>query len=171
MFGTPDNGTPSIRQFSVGATPVPPEILRLAEEEVASPVVTRACASASVDPSTPGPSRFPSLNAKYTTPIQRAPSIPEIIIDPASSRPSERDARASSETEGEEEEPKPMVWTKADWKGLERCLLDEREAVAEERGVESLEVDVATLDMDRVLDQFLKKADVDVEGEAGDWAM
>lgn len=104
------------------------------------------------------------------TPIQRGHMIPEIVIDPASSRPSDYDARASSESE-DADGLIPLSWSKLDWKTLEKCLLLERRALAEEEGLEEEHVDVASVDVDQVIRRFLHEADVDASREKGDWAM
>lgn len=96
-------------------------------------------------PGTPqaGPSR---ASPHYATPVHHR-GIPIVIIDPASSRPSE-DERQS----GEEDRP----WTKAEWKHLEQCLLDERNAIAQDRGVADTDVDASEISVDRVAQRFIK---------------
>ncbi|KAG9004701.1 hypothetical protein FRB93_010191 [Tulasnella sp. JGI-2019a] len=160
-------GVPDTWQ-SAAATPVPADILRRAEREVSvsSPVHHRL---PSLDPSTPqaGPSRLGGVSARYMTPIH-GPIIPQIIIDPASSRPSEYDVRASSEAE---EDLIPLVWSKADWKTLERCLLAERRELANDLGADEDQVDVASLNVDDVVQRFLNETGVDGSEDEGDWTM
>ncbi|KAG8889819.1 hypothetical protein FRB98_002467 [Tulasnella sp. 332] len=171
VSATPPNRRSIVIPDSIRATPVPSDILRRAEREVSvsSPVLRRLM---SLEPSTPqaGPSRFKSFNASYTTPVQPGHVIPEIIIDPASSRPSDYDARASSESDCADGLI-PLSWSKADWKTLERCLLLERRALADEEGLDEDQVDVASVDVEQVIWHFLHEVDVDASEEGGDWAM
>lgn len=139
-------------------------MLREAEREVATPPpVSRAIQRLAGDRfGTPqaGPSHG---STRYATPVHR--QIPIVIIDPASSRPSE-DERAS----GDEDRP----WTKAEWKHLEQCLLEERKSIAEDRGVPPTDVDASEISVDRVAQRFIKDetlvGDDDGWEGTGDWS-
>lgn len=160
-------------RIHTGATPVPPEILRRAEEEVGTPKVDH-CASLSrrmsldgvTDTPQAAPARFAALSMDLATPVQRVPTIPKIIIDPASSRPSEHNARASSEPVEEGLPP----WGRQEWKDLERSLFDERKTLAQRMGVEPNQVDVTEVQLDWVVNRFLMDADIEAE-EHGDWSL
>ncbi|KAG8897780.1 hypothetical protein FRB99_007925 [Tulasnella sp. 403] len=138
------------KRSSLGRVPISPDVLREAEAEVGTPRAT-------ADPPEAGSSR----EARYSTPVQRFPPVPIVIVDPASSRPSVDEARL------ERDDDRP--WTKKEWKHLERCLLDERHKLATERGLSDDSVDVSELDINLVVDRFLNEESLigDEEGWEG----
>ncbi|KAG8973292.1 hypothetical protein FRB90_009963, partial [Tulasnella sp. 427] len=87
--------------------------------------------------------------SRFTTPLHRTTSIPEIIIDPASSRPSVDEAARQREI--------GRPWTKSDWKALESCLLDERRRIARLFGLQEKQVDVGEVDVDAVVKAFVEQ--------------
>lgn len=133
------------RQTGSNASPVPQHVLKMAEAEVlATP--PRFLPSVPGHADTQG-SKETSSEPRFATPLHRVPSIPEIVINPASSRPSVDEAACLRE------EGRP--WTKTDWKALENCLLGERRRIAQRFGLQEKQVDVGEVDVDIVVKAFL----------------
>ncbi|KIO31828.1 hypothetical protein M407DRAFT_4760 [Tulasnella calospora MUT 4182] len=151
------------RQTGPSASPIPQHMLKLAEAEIlATPPRPVPSASGHGDTQTlNGASQL-----RFSTPLHRAPSIPEIVINPASSRPSVDEA--ASQREG------GRPWTKMDWKALESCLIRERRRIAQRFGLQEKQVDAGEVDVDIVVTAFMDQNrlvgddDDDWEGE-GEW--
>ncbi|KAG8979892.1 hypothetical protein FRC05_007335 [Tulasnella sp. 425] len=152
------------RQTGSNASPVPQHVLKMAEAEVlATP--PRFLPSVPGHADTQG-SKEASLEPRFATPLHRVPSIPEIVINPASSRPSVDEAAYLRE------EGRP--WTKTDWKALENCLLSERRRIAQRFGLQEKQVDVGEVDIDIVVKAFVDQnrlvGDEEEEwDEEGEW--
>ncbi|KAG8930035.1 hypothetical protein FRC01_003383 [Tulasnella sp. 417] len=151
------------RQTGSSASPIPQHMLKLAEAEVlATPPRSVSRASSYGDTQT----SKEASQSRFSTPLHRVPSIPEIVINPASSRPS------VDEAAGQKEEGRP--WTKLDWKALENCLLTERRRIAQRFGLQEKQVDVGEVDVDTVVKTFMDQNrlvgddDDEWEGE-GEW--
>ncbi|KAG8964722.1 hypothetical protein FRC00_001378 [Tulasnella sp. 408] len=150
------------RQTGSSASPIPQHMLQLAEAEVlATPPRSISSSSGQRDTQT--------LNSasqlRFNTPLHRAPSIPEIVINPASSRPSVDEAASQREA--------GRPWTKMDWKALEKCLLSERRRIAQRFGLQEKQVDVGEVDVDTVVKTFIDQnrlvGDDDEWDEEGEW--
>lgn len=151
------------RQTGSSASPIPQHMLQLAEAEVlATPPRSISGSSGQGDTQT----LKSASQLRFNTPLHRAPSIPEIVINPASSRPS------VDEAAGQREAGRP--WTKMDWKALEKCLLSERRRIAQRFGLQEKQVDVGEVDVDTVVKAFIDQNrlvgdDDDEWDEEGEW--
>jgi len=151
----------------MGPIPVSTDVLRRAEEEIASPASVRGSSrhlAGAEDPSTPRAGPLGVVSQRYATPIRR---IPSIVIEPASTRPTQNASPYSDEEE-------LRLWTKDEWKRLEQCLLGERKSVADARGVDAGMVDVGDVNVDDMVRKFLNQERLvgdpeDWEGE-GEWS-
>ncbi|KAG8942001.1 hypothetical protein FRC03_003742 [Tulasnella sp. 419] len=158
-----------IKRSGLAGSPIQPSLLQQMAAEMSPPKgsakkagLGRFASQDIVGPSTPvhneGTSK--SRSNMFRTPIFKPPTI---IINPASTVTSQRYIRTYS---GEE----PTRWMKEDWKHLERCLLAERQRMADEGRYNSPEdVDMEDINVDTVVEKFLEEVNFDEEDLVDEW--